>query len=250
MGNIEDQKTQTNWTTAEHVQRYLHNAARDSRLEVSEATFKRHLFFVTITFKPSSVTLFDNWTTCRKPAFDTLSPRLHVPRPKQHPLVETELIHNRFCKYILGNNFRRKPQSQLVTIGIVDAEGTKFSGRVYPTCYYLHVHALMLVRRSDQLDDFLLATELAKFESQMPRRHREYWLSLCVDGFKCEPFNPNKGRLIDGIDYWMKGYLNTPAFDCRLIGQARLRERPPREWSLLRFLPDRRLERSLSTKAV
>src|SRR5687768_14881281 len=120
MANIEDQAQLTNCITPASVQRYFYDVARDSKLDVSPTTFAQHLFFITMTFKPNSVTLYDDWTTCRKPTFDTLGQSLHVPRPKQHPLTEFQRYCNRISQHLLGNNFRRKPYSQPASIGFVD----------------------------------------------------------------------------------------------------------------------------------
>jgi hypothetical protein len=185
---------------------------------------QKHLFFVTMTFKPNSVTLNSN--ACSY---------LNAQRSKLHPIAEYRKLTFNVNRFLLGNNLQSKRLWQPASFCFVDAEGTKYGAPIRPDSKYPHIHALVLVQPNN-LVEYQKAMTLAKHEAQVS--DSEQWVSQSVDALTIENFNYAKGSLLQLADYCMKGYSNTKAADERLTGQMRNSERRRYDESLWQCLPN------------
>lgn len=212
--------------TPTKLQDWIIRRCRDFNIEnINIIEFlQRYLFFVTMTFKPNSVTLNSN--ACSY---------LNARRAKLHPIAEYMLHTFNVNHFLLGNNLQRKRLWQPTSFCFVDAEGTKYGAPVRLDSKFPHIHSLVLVPPK-LLARYRTAMSLCQFETQIADVCR--WLPQSVDALSFENFDCNKGSLLQLADYCMKGYLNTKAADERLTGQMRCSERRRRDESLWRCLPN------------
>jgi hypothetical protein len=137
-----------------------------------------HLFFITVSFRPSRTSQSQS-----RPALQ---------------LRQFGKLHFHISKYILGNNLNRKRREQPLTYAFVDCEGSRFGSSDPYHCELPHVHALSLVRPR-HLEKFREATFEPRLRASMPS----------LKNIQIELFSPLKGNIENLISYSMKGHRQT-----------------------------------------
>ena len=170
--------------------------------------FERHLFFITMTFRPSRISL--------------------TPGLRPHPLGELNRLYFRTMRNVLGNNLNRKRQHQSLVYAFLDFAGSRHAKSFDPNnLQNIHIHAIGLTSPQHRLPfqigmaDWFTRTRLvydANHEEISGHQHRwdDDWLKeigkfSTIDCIEIQNFKyRNELSLYDLITYCMKGMAKLP----------------------------------------
>lgn len=177
------------------VEQFFHSIYQEHASQFPSVTtfLERHLFFITVTYKPGSVGATRYVRTADKARGGRIKYEV-VPS-----IMDDEFgkLYFQIAKELVGNSLDRKRRYQPLTFAYVDFIGTRSARKLDLTnAKGPHIHAVMLVRPQ----------HLEKFHEL-----RKQLIKPTKDGrsIKVDAYSPTDSRLQRLISYVSKGYDKT-----------------------------------------
>ena len=190
--NIEPIKLPTNILTPKKEAKHLAEHFKERYRERYESDypnmtsfFQEHLLFVTMTFRPSEISL----------------PRGSSPRRKRTPLQIFGRLYFCAMRSILGNHLERKWGRQPLAHVFVDFEGSGVARVIEPTLDLKpHVQGLILPSPN----------QLQEFKAAFTNWFTQFTETPEIDHIDLRHYDSKKDSLDGLMEYCMKGYAKLP----------------------------------------